>query len=485
MGLTGEWGFKRAAESGLIVDITLRVTLLLLTVALTLLASLAPVTAHASQNQMVTFEAPRDLLNAKSRGQTFTELDSLGVRALRIVMYWKDVAPRPLSRMRPPFDGTDPAAYNWSKYAPAIEEANRRGWSVLLTISGPVPIWASNGATNETYDPRPKEFQAFATAVSRRFSKYINRYSIYNEPNHPKFLTPQFDSRGNPVSPKLYRTLFIAARRGFAANNDTKPVIMGETSPRGTRDAMAPLRFLREALCLTPKYVRLSTCDPFQVDGWATHPYTAKTPYLKRVPKDDVTIGTLSRLTRALDRAATAGAVSRNLPIYLTEFGMQSKPDPIFGLSPMRQAEYRSIAELISWKNPRIVSFAQYLLRDDLPRRAKKKSEKFAGFETGLRASNGRVKPSLAAFRLPLVIAKNGGKASLWGLVRPGTGKRTVIVESTAGGGWSKIAVVTTDANGYWHLGSTAVRGRKWRVRATVDGKTFMGPPTRAYRGAP
>lgn len=456
--------------------ITLRVTL----IAMLALLAVAP-SASASQSQTVTFEAPRDLLGAKNRAKTFTELDSLGVRSLRIVLYWKDVAPDHLSRVRPAFDATDPAAYDWSKYAPAIEEANRRGWSVLLTITGPVPIWASNGATSETYDPRPKEFQSFVTAVSRRFAKYVTRYSIYNEPNHPKFLTPQYDARHNPVSPKLYRGLVTAALSGLAGNGDTHPVLIGETSPRGTKEGIAPLKFLRETLCLNDAYERRPECELFPIEGWATHPYTGKTPFLRRVAKDDVTIGTLSRLTKALDKAAAAGAVKPGLPIYLTEFGMQSKPDPNLGVAPLRQAEYRSIGEQIAWANPRVASFAQYLLRDDLPRKGKK-SERFGGFETGLRYSNGKVKPSLAAFRVPLTVTKAGGKAALWGLVRPGTGRRTVTVQSSDGGKWSKLATLSTDDAGYWRLGSQIRRGRKWRVRAAVGGRTFTGPATRAYK---
>lgn len=459
-------------------DITLRVTLLAVIALLVAVPS-----ASAGQGQMVTFEAPRDLLNANHRASAFNQLDSLGVRSLRIVLYWKDVAPQPLSRVRPAFDATNPAAYDWSKYAPTIEEANRRGWSMLLTISGPVPIWASNGATSETYDPRPKEFQAFVTAVSRRFGRYVNRYSIYNEPNHPKFLTPQFDAHHNPVSPRLYRGLVAAGFRGLAANRDRRPVLIGETSPRGTKDSIAPLRFLRETLCLNDAYQRRPECELFEIDGWATHPYTGKTPFLRRVAKDDVTIGTLSRLTNALDKAAAAGAVRPGLPIYLTEFGMQSKPDPNFGLSPLRQAEYRAIGEQIAWENPRVASFAQYLLRDDLPRKGKK-SERFGGFETGLRYSNGATKPALAGFRLPLTVRKSGSSGSVWGLVRPGSGRRTATVEtSDRRGSWSRLTTVTTDADGYWQTNSRVRKGRRWRVRwRDPSGKTRISPPVRAHR---
>ena len=82
-----------------------------------------------------------------------------------------------------------------------------------------------------------------------------------------------------------------------------------------------------------------------------------------------MTIGVLSRLTRALDRATRAGAFTRRskMPLWLTEFGIQSTPDRYFGVSLAKQVEYRAIAERMAWSNPRVRAFSQYLLRDDRP----------------------------------------------------------------------------------------------------------------------
>ena len=48
--------------------------------------------------------------------------------------------------------------------------------------------------------------------------------------------------------------------------------------------------------------------------------------------KNDVTIGVISRLVKALDRAGKAGGLPKHLRIYLTEFGIQSFPDKISGV---------------------------------------------------------------------------------------------------------------------------------------------------------
>jgi hypothetical protein len=234
----------------------------LLAAMATLLAALllAAVPAHANKGQEVTFEAPRDLFNPDQREAAFTEIDSLGAHALRVVLYWQDVAPDAASRVKPKLDMTDPASYDWSKYQPVLDEAKARGWTVQVTASGPVPRWATNGARDNTTRPSPNEFRMFMTALAKHFGGEVTRWSIWNEPNHPQFLAPQYDSRHKPASPKIYRGLYAAALRGLADAGDTKPVLMGETAPTGTGKDVAPLTFLRGALCLSDTDKNVGSC---------------------------------------------------------------------------------------------------------------------------------------------------------------------------------------------------------------------------------
>jgi hypothetical protein len=459
----------------------LRTLPLLLLLACAVLA--AP--AHASKSQEVTFEAPRDLLDPAHRDAAFGELDSLGVRSLRVVLYWHDVAPAARSRVKPKFDATDPAAYDWSKYDPVLEGAKARGWSVQLTVSGPVPRWGTNGARDTVTHPRAKEFKLFMTAVARHYGDEVTRWSIWNEPNHPAFLRPQFGRPRKAFSPRVYRGLYSAALRGLAAAGDRKPVLMGETAPMGTGRDVAPLRFLRGALCLNGRYKRIGKCKRLRVDGYAHHAYTTrKGPLYKPRGRDNVTIGVLSRLTRALDRAARARVVKRRLPIYLTEFGIQSRPDPLYGVSLQRQAEYRSIAERIAYDNPRVRAFSQYLLRDDRPIAHASRLARYGGFESGLRTSGGKAKPALAGFRLPLAGFRRGSRVSLWGLVRPATGPAKVVLQQhDRKRKWKTVATLTTNSRGYWRRTVRFRTGRTWRTLwVSPAGKTYTGPATRAYR---
>src|SRR5919202_471972 len=403
------------------------------------LAVALPGVAAASHTQSMTFEAPGDLADPATRQSAFDEISSFGVKSVRIVMLWQDVAPAASSRIKPQFDATNPDGYDWSRYDPQVDGAVARGWQVLLTVSGPVPRWATNGARDNLTRPKPKEFQQFATAVARHYGTKITRWSVWNEPNQPQFLLPQYSAvKHTPLSPRIYRNLFLAAQRGLRAGGlpDAK-VLIGETAPRGTGSVVAPLTFLRGVFCLDGHYRKVGKCAKLHADGYAHHAYTvAVGPLFKPKQPNDVTIGVLGRLVTALDRAFRAGAVDRKLPIDLTEFGIQSFPDRIQGVSLPRQADYRSISERLAYENPRVVAFSQYLLRDDAPVKGAVGSARFAGFESGLRSNSGKAKPSLTSFKLPLAALRRGARVSLWGLVRPAGGRTQVTIEFSSGRTW-------------------------------------------------
>jgi hypothetical protein len=451
-----------------------------------LIAVALPGTASASKTQSMTFEAPVDLGDPASRPGAFDEIGRFGVRSLRIVVLWKNVAPAATSRVKPDFDATDPAAYDWSGYDAQVDTAIQRGWKVLLTLSGPVPVWATNGAKDDRTRPRPREFQSFVTAAARHWGSKISRWSVWNEPNQPQFLMPQYSAnRHVPLSPRIYRNLFFAARRGLVAGGEANAqVLVAETSPRGTGAVVAPLTFLRGMLCLDSRYRKVGSCAKLDADGYAHHAYTtAAGPLFKPKQPNDVTIGVISRLVTALDRAGRAGAIDRSMPIHLTEFGIQSTPDPVFGVSQARQSDYRSIAERLAYDQPRIVAFSQYLLRDDPSQPDAPLPARYPGFESGLRRNDGRAKPALTGFRLPLAALRTGSRVALWGLVRPATGRTPVAVEYSSGGSWRRLFSTTTDARGYFTRNATFRSGRRYRIAWTgPDGRTIHGTATSVYK---
>ena len=80
------------------------------------------------------FEAPRDLLGVGSATQakSLAKLQSLGVHAVRIVLYWRDVAPSPKHKQRPHFNQASPGAYHWGQYDQLINTVSALHWTVLL-----------------------------------------------------------------------------------------------------------------------------------------------------------------------------------------------------------------------------------------------------------------------------------------------------------------------------------------------------------------
>ncbi len=441
--------------------------------------------------------------SAATRPHAIAQLQALGVKALRVELSWYDVAPGQKSATKPAFDATNPASYSWGEYDALINEAQRLHWKVLLTVTSPVPRWATSNKA-APYVTQPRRPRLRTVHDGRRPPLRVEvLYSIWNEANHPAFLRPQFTSKGQPASPRIYRGLYQSGYAGLQAAGIARPqVLMGETAPfgydtvnvhkegaRALLHDVAPLAFLREVLCLNANYKKSGSCGELQTAGYAHHAYTLPAgPYYKPpCPSecDDVTIGVLSRLSNALNLAARAHAIPGGVPIYLTEFGVQSVPNRELGVSLAKQAQFDAIDERIAWSNPRVVAFSQYLLKDD-PLGGKAGSSVNGGtigFQTGLETVAGRPKPLYSSWPLPLTVTKHGHGFSLWGLVRPtlGSTKATILVKRKGAHKYTTLKTVTTNSLGYWSL-SSSTQGTAWRVRwVSPTGVKYEGSPIAAY----
>ena len=454
---------------------------------LALLTQLAvPAAAQASPRQMMTFEAPDELLDPARSAGVLDEIRAFGIRHIRQPVYWQDYAPDPDSPRRPYFDEADPAAYppgTWSALDALVEGAAARGIAVMLTPTGPVPTWATRSKRGHVDRPSPDQFGLFVTALTRRYGRRVDMWSVWNEPNQPQFLEPQYRN-GVPYSPELYRDLYLAAYfaiRSVRGNRDDK-VLLGETAPRGNEQIVHPLRFLRGVACLNARYRRRGGCRRLPTDGYAHHAYTPRMgPRFEPADKDDVTIGVLPRLVRALDRAGRARALPRRLSVYLTQFGVQSHPDRVSGVSLVRQPALYAIAEHIAYVHPRVALFSQYLMRDDPPSDT---GYRYPGFESGLRLNDGVAKPAYLGFPNPLAVERYGSTDVLWGLLRPQRSATRVTIEVQRAGeaGWTRLRRLRTGPNGVYGLRAQHRRGQHYRVRWTSrTGRRYTGPPVRAY----
>jgi len=515
-------------------------------------ALVLPTTALASVSQSSIFQDDDLLIYNTTAGteQTLETLALLGVQSLRVSVYWRIVAPDPLSSTRPAnFNAADPAAYpqgSWSRYDQLVTDAHALGIAVNLDITSPAPLWATQTPDRpdiaNTYNPSGPEFAAFVQAVSTRYSgtyvpppppttppppppapvpcmgllgclfggnpngsgsnpapppppvvstvplPRVSSWSIWNEPNQPGWLTPQWarDAGGHLVerSPALYRSLVNAGYAALlATGHGSDTILIGETAPkgltvRGETRAIPPLLFIRDLYCVNSKLQRLTgsrasalACpvtaaqsrafparNPglFKETGWAHHPYELTfAPTVSTANSDFVTIANLNRLGRTFNGIGKAYSRARRVPYYLTEFGYMSNPPSPVGVTLSQQSAYLNQAEFIAYGNPRVRDLSQFLLHDSPPTPCTRCSHPGgygSSFETGLEFQSGKLKPSFAAYRMPIFLpsstVRRGGSLRVWGMARPAprgaSVKVTIQFRAGTRGAFKRIAIART-----------------------------------------
>jgi hypothetical protein len=190
------------------------------------------------------------------------------------------------------------------------------------------------------------------------------------------------------------------------------------------------------------------------------HPYPQGTPPDVRAPDepDYADLASLPELERTLDRLQQAYGSSTRFPIYSTEFGYITDPPAHVarGVTPSLAAYYLNWSEYLSWRDPRVRSYDQYLLRDPV----------VGEFDSGLEFANGAPKPAFYAYRLPVFLpvtsTTTGRKLEVWGCVRPahlaglqaGTVQAVSIQFRPAAGGafQTRSRVVLADPYGYFDV---------------------------------
>jgi hypothetical protein len=329
------------------------------------------------------------------------------------------------------------------------------------TAAGDAVASLFGGSSGSATTPTAKSAAAALPAV--------RLWSVWNEPNLPVFLLPQRSSTKShyPVSPTLYRNLYRAAYNGLAASGHAKDtILLGELLPVGksthtTHSSIRPLEFLREVACVDKHYhayrgaaAKERGCKGFKaipISGIAYHPYALSGGPTQRPPNaDDATIGTLSRVTKAVDRLRARHRFSgpAHPPLWLTEFGVQTDPpDYLFGAPISRVPGYLGISERIAERNSRVYSYSQYPLYDD---------RTTSGFQSGLRFFGGKAKPGIyQEYQLPIYVMRLGrSRVDFWGGVRAANNGGTVTLFSRIGkkGAFKKLGSAKINKRGYFEV---------------------------------
>lgn len=513
--------------------------------AVLLLSAVLPTYASARRDQVSVIQDDARVLSGNARDGSLDEMKTLGADVVKVTIFWRDVA------ADKPANAEDPNAYpaaKWAPYDAAIQAITARGMQPFVDLSGGAPDWATPKKSDPpgAYRPNAAEFGKFAKAVGTRYSGSfapgggssgggggggtpacppaplpcpkpgvgealasissaapaagsptagaaadtlpgVKLWSVWNEPNLPRFLLPQRSSTKShfPLSPHIYRGLYLSARAGLGASghgNDT--ILMGELLPVGKsskspRSSLRPLEFLRELACVDSRFhafkgaaAKARGCKGFKafpVTGLAYHPYALAGGPTRTPPnRDDATIGTLSRVTKTLDRLRARKRFSgpKRIPLWLTEFGVQTDPpDFLFGAPIARVPAYLGLSERLAFRNSRVASYSQYPLVDDSTN---------SGFQSGLRFSNGKPKPGIYnEYKMPIYVTRSGSsKVGFFGGVRAADGGGSVTLESKLGKGkWTKLKTVKLGPHGYFNVRARASSASKRQYRFAF-GKT-------------
>ncbi len=427
--------------------------------------------------------------NAQTVANALAKLQQLGVETVRVNVEWASIAPDPTSRTAPAGFGpgepqaADPASYpstNWAPYDRLAGLAPLYGITVQYNLTGPGPLWAMGTGSPTTraathWKPNASDFFDFVYAIGSRYSGHyeglpaVNQWSIWNEPNQPGWLAPQWLKVGGKTvaeSPKYYRRLVDAAYAGLADAGHTvktNTILVGETAPEGKDTggfytAMTPIPFLRALYCVTAKDRPLrgaaakavgcpargtasafKKANPglFDATGFAHHPYDFfETPSYRQADVNEAPLSDIGRLETFLNRTFSTYGVHRKIPLYFTEYGYETKPpDPHQVVSLAEQAAYLNEADYLSYLNPRVRTVAQFLLRDSAPNPlyTRRQYDYWDTFQTGLEYLNGSPKPAYGAYRMPLWLPSThvspGTSVKVWGQVRPADRRASQAVE--------------------------------------------------------
>jgi hypothetical protein len=500
--------------------------------------------AIASSTQEALMQDNTQLLY--NLGPTLNTMRSLGVSRVKVTVYWNQIAPA--RRPRNAGDPAAYPAANWGFLDRVDRAAAAEGLKVGFMVTGPVPSWAKGpGAPpprvqySAAWKPNASDYGAFVHALGERYDggytpagqgsplPRVNWWSIWNEPNYGPDLAPQaIDNNKVYTGASLYRALVDHAFGALSATGHRPGrdvVLLGETAPRGVvargypgnGSGTVPITFIQSLYCvdgrdreLTGRAARLGGCPGnasrfraqhpalFKASGWADHPYAQGTPpdtptfqcginrfcfntRTKRSSPGYTDFAVLGRLESLLRRLQ-----GRRVMLWNTEYGFWTNPpNRAHGaLPPATAALYMNWAEYLSYRNPYVASYSQYLLVDPAS----------GQFADGLELYGGKHLATYDAYELPLYMpatsASHAVSLTVWGAVRPapyalsatGFHQRAYLQFQAGGHGrWTTIRTVTiTNPRGYFQVRQPFTRSGNVRIAWTQPGGSLMTSRTQA-----
>jgi hypothetical protein len=332
-----------------------------LVIVLSVLAAVAAPAAVAAERMWIGFHDDPSFRWVGDRKNRIQSAAGMNASVMRLLVQWNVAAKTRPARATNPFD----PAYELGDIDEAVRAAQDNDQEVILTISG-TPRWANGGRSPNVAPRSMSDFTSFARAIASRYSgryagyPFVRFWSIWNEPNLQLFLSPQFDARGRSVAPRTYARLAAAAYAGIKAGSPRAQIGIGETSARGSdrptglRPTHTPGKFAELVARANPR---------LKFDAWTHHPYpsvpSARPGQIVRWP--NVSLASLPRFNTSLK----AWFKRRSVPMWITEYGHQTRPEDSLGVPYAVQSAYIQQSISLAARYPFVNMFIWFVFQDD------------------------------------------------------------------------------------------------------------------------
>lgn len=405
--------------------------------------------------------------------------DQLRARYIRLMVEW--------NRAEPTKGDYDEALLARTEHV--LDLAAAKGLRVVITVAL-TPKWASDqslwsvpplgkGVYQPWFPPRVgavDDFGAFVGMLAERYADNgVFAYECWNEPNLGIFLYPQTRGGDTDFAATRYTQLLEAFYPAVKTADPDALIIGGATAPIGEpetyteRTRTSPQLFARQ----------LRSLGAFaSMDAYSHHPYQPGPAPLapEAAPRSPEKTVTLQNLRTLLD-------IVPDLPFYLTEYGYNTSPSTMFGvtkgLSQAQQADYLQRAYRYAGRYSRVKALFWYLRQDSSP---SGKAGDANGVYTGLRTMSGTRKRSWFVFAggMKLTLAARspiqaGAYTKLSGALtcsrlatatsNGGLSGKTLQVQRRVSGTWKTVKTVKTRSGGRFTAWVRLSRSARLRVR--------------------
>jgi Family of unknown function (DUF5722)/Cellulase (glycosyl hydrolase family 5) len=357
-------------------------SLRLLFVAL-FVALVAPAAARSATHMPIGFYDDASFRWSDSRQANLQQAANAGATVIHTTASWAQIAP---TRPTVASNGDDPV-YRLGDLDELVANASTDGMRVLIDVSG-TPKWANGGKSQNHMPRRLSDLTTFTRMLATRYDGRhghgkVSLWAVWNEPNLSLFLTPQYSGK-KIVSASEYAKLYRAAYAGIKAGNASAQVAIGETSPLG-RDHPTSLSGQGQSVAPGTFAKLIARERGLKFAAWAHHPYptSLSAKPLEKVRYPNVSLSQLPTFQKQLN-----ATFHRSVPIWITEYGHETKPAEPHGVTYAKQAAYAKQALQYARADKQVRMFIWFTFRDSATN----------PWQSGLEQPSGAHKPAFAAF---------------------------------------------------------------------------------------